>query len=173
MTDTEPAEEILPRILRQYTERPRGWRVMHTPTGEMLVLGPESAFQFKLIPLNPFEVTGVGVEVSDIDKTLEQLHSTPEFGIRPLMESDIRSLLEAIGTPDLMKPKIDQIIRREPISPLEIESSRASHLLSGPVLTRPELGSLGPRTLELQGMLEQSATRLFRQRYPMRSGMYF
>jgi hypothetical protein len=173
LTDTEPVEDIVPRMIKQFSEQPRGWRIMHTPTGEMLVLGPDSMYQLKLIPLNPFQFTGAGVEIADVDNKLAELRSSPEFGLRPLKPSDIRSLLEAINKPTLLKPRIDELVKREPVAPSEIDSRRVSHLLSGPVIARPELGSLSPRTLELQDLLNESATRMFRRRYPMRTGMYF
>ncbi|MFQ5831542.1 MAG: hypothetical protein ACE5H4_02470, partial [Candidatus Thorarchaeota archaeon] len=90
MTKIEPAEEIVPRILERYEKEPRGWRVMNTPRGEMLVVGPDSVFQLKLISLNPFEFVGSGVEMSESNKVVKSVRSTPEFGFRPLTDVDIQ-----------------------------------------------------------------------------------
>ena len=73
MTDPEPAEKIVPRIIEQYSERPRGWHIMNTPRGEVLVLSSDSAFQLKLIPLNPREFTGAGVELPESNDIVDFL----------------------------------------------------------------------------------------------------
>ncbi|MBE0525485.1 MAG: hypothetical protein IH631_00980, partial [Candidatus Thorarchaeota archaeon] len=97
MTDPEPVEEIVPRILKQYSERPRGWHIMNTPRGEVLVLSSDSAFQLKLIPLNPQEFTGAGVELPESNDIVESIRSSPEFGLRPLSESDLLGIAQSMG----------------------------------------------------------------------------
>ncbi|MHA2143081.1 MAG: hypothetical protein ACXADC_00660 [Candidatus Thorarchaeota archaeon] len=173
MTKIESAEDIVPRILEQYSERPRGWRVMTTPRGEMLVIGPDSAFQLKLISLNPFEFVGSGTEVKDTNRVVKSVRSTPEFGLRPLTDSDIQGLVAAFGNPPGIQSQLRDIIRRAPISSSEMRGSSINHILSGPVLTRPDLGSLGGDMKKVQDLLDKSAMSIFRQRYPMRAGMYF
>jgi hypothetical protein len=173
VTKVEPVEDIVPRILERYEKQPRDWRVMHTPRGEMLVVGPDSVFQLKLISLNPFEFTGSGVEMTKDNTVTKSLRSTPEFGFRPLTDIDIRGIVESLT--DSSKPRFDfgQVIKREPMSPSKIRSSSVEHLLSGPVLTRPDLGSLSPEILRIQESLDFSAKRTFRRRYPERAGMFF
>ncbi|MHA2043002.1 MAG: hypothetical protein ACW975_14205 [Candidatus Thorarchaeota archaeon] len=173
MTKIEPAEDIVPRILEQYSERPRGWRVMTTPRGEMLVVGPDSAFQLKLISLNPFEFVGSGMEVKDTSSVVKSVRSTPEFGFRPLTETDIQGLVAAFGNPLGMQSKLRKIIQRAPVSSSELGGSSIDHILSGPVLTRPDFSSLGGDVRKLQDQLDKSAMNVFRKRYPMRAGMYF
>ncbi|MFW9954081.1 MAG: hypothetical protein ACFFD3_05975 [Candidatus Thorarchaeota archaeon] len=146
---------------------------MSTPLGEMLVVGPSSAFQLKLIPLNPREYTGAGAELSDSNTTIESLRSSPEFGLRPLHLTDIENLVEAMSDPVLSQKHLASIIRRDPILPADIQKQKVDHLLTGPVLTRPNLSSLSPDIMSLQRSLEKSAHRVFRDRYPMRAGMYF
>ena len=68
---------------------------MTTPRGEMLVVGPDSAFQLKLISLNPFEFVGSGMEVKDTNSIVSSVRSTPEFGFRPLTDTDIQGLVAA------------------------------------------------------------------------------
>lgn len=173
MTDIEPVDKIVPRIMEQISDSPKGWRVLNTPRGEMLVLGPENAFQLQLISLNPQEFTGAGVELDSPAKALRSLRSTPDFGLRPLDEPDIMSLVESLGDPSKTSSLLRSIISRDPISPIDIGNARVNPLLSGPVLTRPDLGSLDPSIAKLQKSLESSAQRIFRERYPMRAGMYF
>jgi len=172
VTESEPADGIVQRILEQYSDRPRGWRVMSTPRGEMLVIGPESAFQLKLIPLNPFEFTGAGVEIPNPDGVLDTMKSTPEFGFRALSEEDVKGLFDALSDPQSSRLSIQSIIKRTPVSLEQLSHAKGGHFLSGPVLTRPDLGSLGPDVLKTQVSLDRAADELFRKRYPMRSGMF-
>ncbi|UCE10849.1 MAG: hypothetical protein JSW61_02670 [Candidatus Thorarchaeota archaeon] len=146
---------------------------MSTPKGDMLVLGPDSAFQLKLIPLNPSEFTGAGMELSKSSRVLDQIRRSPEFGLRPLFDSDIEKLLRSISTPDGALPHLQSIIKRTPLSPVELARTDTTHLLTGPVLTRPDFHTLSSETKRLQQSLEREAMETFRRRYPMRAGMYF
>ncbi|TET08954.1 MAG: hypothetical protein E3J86_09530 [Candidatus Thorarchaeota archaeon] len=172
MTDPEPIEKIMPRILKQYSERSRGWHIMNTPRGEMLVLSSDSAFQLKLIPLNPFEYTGAGVELPESSETAESIRASPEFGLRPLDESDLHGIINSLTGSSEPGLNIEDIMKRAPQS-IEDISPKASHILRGPVLTRPDLGSLSPELLKRQISLDRSAERTFRKRFPERAGMYF
>ena len=172
MTDPEPIEKIMPRILKQYSERSRGWHIMNTPRGEMLVLSSDSAFQLKLIPLNPYEYTGAGVELPESSETAESIRSSPEFGLRPLDETDLHGIINSLTGSSEPGLNIEDILKRTP-KPIKDISPEASHILRGPVLTRPDLGSLSPELLKRQISLDRSAERRFRKRYPERAGMYF
>ncbi|MHA2026811.1 MAG: hypothetical protein ACW98U_13005 [Candidatus Thorarchaeota archaeon] len=162
----------MPRILKQYSDRPRGWHIMSTPRGEMLVLSSDSAFQLKLIPLNPYEYTGAGVELPESSETAESIRSSPEFGLRPLDETDLHGIINSLTGSSEPSISIADIMKRTPRS-IEDLSSTSSHILRGPVLTRPDLGSLSPEVLKRQLSLDRSAERTFRRRYPERAGMYF
>ncbi len=174
VTDLEPAEKIVPRIVKEYTEQPRGWHIMNTPRGEVLVLSPDSAFQLKLIPLNPYEFTGAGVELPRSNKAIESIRSSPEFGLRPIDEKDLQVILDTLGNPQDTNPEIQEILKRSPVSleDLSSKSHVADHILRGPVLMRPDLGSLSPELLKMQLSLDRTAHKVFRDRYPMRAGMY-
>ncbi len=172
MTDIEPADEIVPRILKQYSKSPRGWRVLSTPRGEMLVVGPESTFQLKLISLNPMEYTGAGIEITDSNSAIDRLRASPEYGLRPLDSMDIQKLIESLSDPASSRTHLESIIQRDPIIPKDLEKTSVDHLLTGPVFTRPDLGSMSPDILKLQDSLDKSAQRIFKKQYPMRAGMY-
>ncbi|TFG99328.1 hypothetical protein E4H12_03135 [Candidatus Thorarchaeota archaeon] len=172
MTDPEPVEEIVPRILKQYSERPRGWHIMNTPRGEVLVLSSDSAFQLKLIPLNPQEFTGAGVELPESNDIVESIRSSPEFGLRPLSESDLLGIAQSMGADKGAGEEIGEILSRTPLSLEDLSSNQSSLILRGPVLTRPDLGSLSPDILKMQMVVDRSAQKTFRKRYPMRAGMY-
>jgi len=145
---------------------------MNTPRGEMLVLSSDSAFQLKLIPLNPYEYTGAGVELPESSETAESIRSSPEFGLRPLDESDLHGIINSLTGSSEPGLNIEDIMKRDPQS-IEDISPKASHILRGPVLTRPDLGSLSPELLKRQISLDRSAERTFRKRFPERAGMYF
>lgn len=162
----------MPRILKQYSERPRGWHIMSTPRGEMLVLSSDSVFQLKLIPLNPYEYTGAGVELPESSDVADEIRASPEFGLRPLDETDLQGIINSLTGSSEPSTNIGDILKRTPRS-LEDLSTIDTHVLRGPVLTRPDLGSLSPEVLRRQLSLDRSAEKTFRRRYPERAGMYF
>ncbi len=172
MNDPEPAEEIVPRILKRYSERPRGWRIMNTPKGEVLVLSSDSAFQLKLIPLNPREFTGAGVELPESNDAVERIRSAPEFGLRPVTERDVQNIANAMSGSEEARRELREVLQRTPLSLEDLSASKSSHILQGPVLTRPDLGSLSPDILKTQTALDKRAQRIFRDKHPMRAGMY-
>ena len=173
MTKAEPVEEIISRIQSMYAEKPRGWKVMSTPRGDMLVLGPDSAFQLKMIPLNPQEFTGAGIELPSPQVALNIVKSSPEFGLRPLSGRDFERIIQSLTQPDIARPSLESILRRAPMSPLDLDRIKSSHLLTGPILARPDFASLSPEMSKLTNMLDKEAEKTFRERYPMRAGMYF
>ena len=173
MPEVEPADEIVPRIMKQYTDSPRGWRVLNTPVGEMLVVGPDTAFQLKIIPLNPVEFTGAGVELPESNSVIDSIRTSPEYGLRGLAQVELQAILESMVNPTQSPSPLGEIIRRAPMLPDDIEKSTADHILTGPVLTRPDLSNLGPEVLRMRETLDRSANKVFRKRHPMRAGMYF
>ena len=172
VNEPEPAEKIVPRILEQYSERPRGWRIMNTPRGEVLVLSSDSAFQLKLIPLNPREFTGAGVELPESNDIVDSIRTSPEFGLRPLSEADLQGIVSSMSGEQGAREEIGEILSRTPLSLEDLSSNQSSHILRGPVLSRPDLGSLSPEIMKMQMSLDRSAQKTFRKRYPMRAGMY-
>jgi hypothetical protein len=146
---------------------------MSTPRGEMLVLSSDSAFQLKLIPLNPYEFTGAGVELPESCDAVDSIRSSPEFGLRPLSESDLHGILNSLTGEKGPKLSLDDILRRTPRSIEDISADTPSPILRGPVLMRPDLGSLSPEILKRQLSLDRSAERTFRKRFPERAGMFF
>ncbi len=146
---------------------------MSTPRGEMLILSSDSAFQLKLIPLNPYEFTGAGVELPESCDTVESIRSSPEFGLRPLNETDLQGILNSITGDSGPKLSLDEILRRTPRSLDDLSTDISTPILRGPVLMRPDLGSLSPEILRRQISLDRSAEKTFRKRFPERAGMYF
>lgn len=145
---------------------------MHTPRGEVLVLGPDSSFQLKLIPLSPYEFTGAGMEISSSSEAIEEIRSSPEYGMRALEESDIKRITMAVEHGAGASDALRQILSKTPLSLEDLSSSSASHILQGPVLLRPDLSSLGSTVLGTQKSLDRATEKAFRARYPLRAGMY-
>ncbi|MFO7837443.1 MAG: hypothetical protein R6V83_12430 [Candidatus Thorarchaeota archaeon] len=170
---SKPVEELVPEIMKQYSEKPRGWRVLSTPRGDMLIRGPSTAFQLKLISLGPKRFTGAGLEIPNPDRTLPPADSIPEFGLRPLSETDMTDIFESLRNPESSRTSLESIMKRSPIAPPDIEETKAEHLLSGPVLRRPNFESMDTSISKLQSKLEKQAQKTFEKRYPMRAGMYF
>jgi len=139
----------------------------------MLVLSSDSAFQLKLIPLNPYEFTGAGIELPESCDAVDSIRSSPEFGLRPLSEMDLQGLLNSLTGDTGPKLSFDDILRRTPRSIEDLSADIPSPILRGPVLMRPDLGSLSPEILKRQLSLDRSAEKTFRKRFPERAGMYF
>jgi hypothetical protein len=139
----------------------------------MLVLSSDSAFQLKLIPLNPYEFTGAGVELPESCDAVDSIRSSPEFGLRPLSESDLHGILNSLTGEKGPKLSLNDILRRTPRSLEDISAETPSPILRGPVLMRPDLGSLSPEILKRQLSLDRSAEKTFRKRFPERAGMFF
>lgn len=173
MTDPEPVDSIVPRIMELYTQSPKGWHVLSTPKGDMLIMGPDSSFHLKLIPINPTEFTGVGVEIPGSHKSLDFVRRVPEYGFRPIHDSDLDQILSLLNQGSDAQSVIKSIIQREPMTPTAIEHSDARHILTGPVLTRPNLGDISSEISKVHSSLEREALELFRKKYPMRAGMFF
>lgn len=98
---------------------------------------------------------------------------TPEFGYRPLTHTDIEGLVNSLNNPEAMQSQLRRIIGRDPMTPAQLEKESLASILSGPVLTRPDLDALGPDVARLQNTLDKSAQKEFRERYPRRAGMFF
>ncbi len=139
----------------------------------MLVVGPDSAFQLKIIPISPQEFTGAGAELPESNTVIDSIRSSPEYGLRGLAQAELEAILESVINPSVAPSPIGSILRRAPLGSDEIEKSNVDHFLTGPVLTRPDLSSLGPEVVRMRDTLDRSANKVFRKRYPMRAGMYF
>ncbi len=146
---------------------------MSTPRNEMLVLSSDSAFQLKLIPLNPYEFTGAGVELPESCDAVDTIRSSPEFGLRPLSESDLHGIINSITGTQGPRLSLDDLLKRTPRSIDDISADTPAPILRGPVLMRPDLGSLSPDILKRQLSLDRSAEKTFRRRFPERAGMFF
>ena len=168
----EPIETVIKRIMTRYNENPRDWRVLIDKRGNALVLGPESGYKLRFIHINPQEYTGVGVKIRGLEEIQENLRDVPSYGFRPLTKERTKTFLEGMQKQDAQKEAfVRDLFKIHPVPtqkvPLETEA-----ILSGPIITHPDLGSISREQRKLDARLNLEAERLFRLKYPARARMY-
>ena len=171
--DYRELEDLSKEIKLRYDENPRGWSIFQDNKNNVLIIGPDKGYRLKLIPLSPWKHTGVGISMEK-DRTLNQLREkTPFSGLRALSKTDSESLLSSINQDRVGRMElINSILDRSPVSTESIEKNRPQAVLSGPVVSHPDLSTLSERQRELQRGLRYEAEKLFRKKYPMRASIY-
>jgi len=170
---TKPIELVLREIMKQYNEVPDGWNVLADHSGNILVMGPDSSFWLRTVSLSPYSYIGVGVEV-DRSRRIERIvEGTPPYGLRPLSKSEAKRLLDSFrGKSESQGKIIEELLSVKPASAQDIEERNPEAVISGPILGHPDLGAISSKQRELERRLAVEADRLFRERYPMRAGIY-
>jgi hypothetical protein len=170
---TKPIELVLREIMKQYNKVPEGWNVLADHSGNILVMGPDSNFWLRIVPLSPDSYTGVGMEV-DRSRRIERIvEGTPPYGLRPLSKSEAKRLLDTFRGKSTSQGKIiEELLSVKPASAQDIQERRPQAIISGPILGHPDLGAISSKQRELERRLAVEADRLFRERYPMRAGIY-
>jgi hypothetical protein len=168
----EPIDQVIERIMNLYNENPRGWNVLIDRKGNILVLGPRTGYKLHLISINPQEYTGVGVKIQGLEEIREALKSTPSYGFRPLTRHRMKRLLNSIKQDGLIKEElIRELFRVKPIPTGELQG-RTEAILSGPIITHPDLSAVSKGQRELEARLTVEAEKLFRMKYPSRARIY-
>ena len=67
---------------------------------------------------------------------------------------------------------VDRMLKRETMSMRAIEEIRPQTLMTGPIITHQDLGTIDRSQKELQKKLAYEADKLFRREYIMRAGIY-
>jgi hypothetical protein len=169
---TEPAESLLKRITAQYNEKPRGWRVFADPKGNVLILGPQVGYRLKLVPLSPGEFVGVGADVDPLEEMRKE-EPVPFYGLRPLSRQQASELFGSIQpSGQISSYAIRRLLGVEPVPTWDLQEKKLSGLLTGPIVTHPNLSAVPRGQEELEAKLSLEADRLFRARYPFRAGIY-
>jgi len=169
----EPVEQITKRILRQYNRHPEGWSVLVDNKGNVLVIGPNSGYRLKLVPLSPQEYTGVGVKFGRSKGLQKMVKNLPPYGFRPLSREETRDLLSTIhrrGRPT--DERIKELLEMKPVPTWEIDKKRPEAVVTGPLVAHPNLSAISKRQKELEAKLAVEADKLFRRKYPLRAGTY-
>ena len=168
----EPIEQVIERIMNLYNKNPGGWSVLIDQKGNMLVLGPRTGYKLRLIPINPREYTGVGVKIQGLEEIRETLRGIPSYGFRPLTRYKMKRFLDSIQQEGLIKEKlIRELFRIKPVPTRELQV-RTEAILSGPIITHPDLSAVSKGQRELEARLTMEAERLFRMKYPSRARIY-
>jgi hypothetical protein len=171
--DVEPIRRITEKILSQYNRRPKGWSVLADQRGNVLVLGPGSSYWLRLIWLNPREYTGAGIKVDDPEKMRRIVEGTPSYGLRPLPRGSVQKLLRAVQRNGRVEGSLaEKLLSITPVSTRELKKRSPGAILSGPIITHRDLGAISEGQRRLERKLALEAEKLFRKRYPLRSGIY-
>lgn len=171
--DVEPIRRITKDILSQYNKRPKGWSVLADQKGNVLVLGPSSSYWLRLIWLNPHEYTGAGIKVDDPEEMRRIVEGTPSYGFRPLPKGSVQKLLRAVQRNGRVESSLaEKLLSITPVSTRELQKRSPSAILSGPIITHRDLSTISEGQRKLERKLTLEAEKLFRKRYPLRSGIY-
>jgi len=171
--DVESIRKITEEILSQYNRKPEGWSVLVDQRGNVVVLGPSSGYWLKLIWLNPNEYTGAGIKVDDPEEMRRMVEGTPSYGLRPLSKGSVQKLLAAVQRTGRVEGSLaKRLLSMPPVSTSELEERRPDAVLSGPIISHPDLRAISEGQRSLERKLDLEAEKLFRKRYPLRSGMY-
>jgi|YelNatPaOPRAMG01_1025707.scaffolds.fasta_scaffold03505_4 hypothetical protein len=171
--EAKPLEELMKEVLDRYNKRPQGWRVIADQKGNVIVQGPNVIYRVKLLPLSPVEYTGVGVEMSGLESLNVWDKGVPPYGFRPLVGDDVLQFLKALQRGDHMKLEfIRRLLDREPVPTWELTGRGLGGILSGPIISHPDLSSISREQQELDRKLLLEVNRLFWKRQPFRAGIY-
>jgi len=166
-------EESVREILERYNRRPKGWQFISDPRGNILALGPEAGYRLKMMMINPNESLGVGVKIQEVEPLRRRIGMTLDSGFRPLDHDLSRVLFSAISenhTPSWSI--ISKILQIDPVPINELDRKEFGAILGGPFLTHPDLRSISKSQEELDAKLSAELDKLFRERYPLRAGIY-
>lgn len=169
----EPLERVTKEIMRRYNKKPEAWSVLADTRGNIIVLGPTLGYRLKFIALGPHKYTGVGAKVKNVKKLRDIVEGTPPYGFRPLSKNKIDVLFTALRRKGKLERRmVAELLEPKPISTGRLMKIKPRAILSGPVITHPDLSSISWRQRELERKLALEAEKLFRKRHPLRAEMY-
>ncbi|MGC9345414.1 MAG: hypothetical protein ACP5ER_01295 [Candidatus Bathyarchaeales archaeon] len=169
----EPVEHIMKIITNRYNKNPKGWDVLADQRGNVLILGPNVGYRLRLIPLNPREYTGVGVQMTEPAELKKNVKGFPSYGLRPVSKTDTKQLFNAIsrfGT--VPQTLIKKLFGAEPVPTWHLNTFKPGAVLNGPVTFSPNLNTIVKGQRELERKLEIEAYKLFKQKHPSRASFY-
>ena len=169
---TEPIESLLPKIMKQYNKRPVGWNVLRDYKGNFLVLGPSEGYMLKMIPLNPQEHTGVGIEIDDLDELRMLVEGAPSYGFRPLSTKQTERLVNSFRQGEKQHRLISKLLEKNPVSIPELEQKKPKAVLGGPFIGHPDLSTISESQRKLETKLKIESLKLFKIKYPYRASIY-
>jgi hypothetical protein len=159
------------KILDKYNRKPEGWTVLVDFKGNMLVVGPEEGYRLKVIHLNPYEYTGVGIKVESPEKIQRSIEGGPSYGFRPLSSSQTEELLKNLHGEDFQNKLVRKVLETKPVPTWELKKKPRA-FLGGPIIAHPNLTAISNSQRELEAKLAAAADKLFRKKYPHRAAIY-
>jgi len=167
---TQPIESLMNRIMSQYNKHPEGWKVLSDQKGNVLIYGPRNAYRLKLIPLSPEAYTGVGAKLNNVKEMQKLTKRGPPFGLRPLSQAETKELLTS--SQQGQAEVISKLLEAKPLPVGSIFKKKPTAILSGPIISHPNLSAISKSQKELESKLAIDANRLFRKRHPGRAAIY-
>ena len=168
----KPVEFLAKRIIDRYNKHPVGWTVFRDYKGNVLVTGSKEGYMLKIITINPQKHTGIGVKIDSPGELRNLVDGAPLFGYRPLSNIQAEELLNSFLLRERNNRLISEILEKRPLPTLEIQKRKPNAVLTGPVITHPDLSTISKSQRELELKLRIGAEKLFRQKYPHRAEMY-
>lgn len=168
-----PLEKVVEEIMNQYDRKPKGWNALADRRGNIIIFGPKLNYRLKLVSLGPKKYTGVGTRVKSLERLRGMVEGTPHYGFRPLSKDKIEILFSTLRRKGKLERTLtDELLGLTPMSTGEIKKLRPHAVLSGPMITYPDLSAISSRQRKLERKLSLEAEKLFRKRYPFRAEMY-
>jgi len=165
--EIEPIEKIIRSLLKEYNKKPRGWFAFADKYGQFVFIGPTGAFLLKTLPLGGGRVLGVGAKIDVLE--IKRSQKIP-YGFRPLHKKDVQLLIQNLQRGVFPRSFMEKWLRRAPVETGRLKNCLG--ILNGPVFFTPDLRTIVKGQKELQKRLENEVFRLFKEKYPMRAGIY-
>jgi hypothetical protein len=160
-------------IINGYNKDTEGWSVLVDLRGNVLILGPNASYRLKLIPLNPLEYTGVGVQIEDVAELRRTLQGFPTYGLRSVSKTDIKQLFDAISQFETVPETIIKtLLNAKPVPTWRLNMFKQGAVLNGPVAFSPNLNTIVKGQKELERKLEIEAYKLFKRSHSSRVAFY-
>jgi hypothetical protein len=169
---TEPIESLTKKIMNRYNKQPIGWTFLQDIKGNVLIIGPREGYMLKMVPINPQEYTGVGMQIENPKYIRKLVKGAPLYGYRPLPNTQAKDLLNSFDNAQKQNKIISEILKRKPVPTWEIKRKKSHLLLNGPILAHPDLSAISKSQRKLDLKLRIEAQKLFKKRYPHRAEMY-
>lgn len=160
------------RVINRYNENPEGWNVLLDGRGHMLIVGPNINYKIRFMNINPYEYTGVGTKIETTEEIRNALKNFPHYGFRPLSKANINRMLKSIHRKGAITKKlIKELTSIKPI-PIHDLEERGGGILTGPIITHPDLSTISSAQRKLEAKLAIEAEKLFLRKYPSRARLY-
>ena len=161
---TEPIESLIPKIMRQYNNRPVGWNVLRDYKGNFLVLSPSDGYMLKMIPLNPHEHTGIGIKIDNSNDIRRLVKGAPSYGFRPLSTTQTERLLHSFRQGETPHSLISKLLEQKPVAIPELATNKPKAVLNGPFIGHPDLSTISASQRELEATLKIASLKLFKKK---------